>query len=99
MSLPDLRLHPEASVEFGEAFAWYFERSHQIAEEFDREIDRALHHIRTSPQRWPLFRGRYHRIMVRRFPFYLVYEINDSSIMVLAVAHGRRKPGYWQGRN
>jgi hypothetical protein len=38
------------------------------------------------------------RFLFRRFPFSLIYFIQETSILVVAVAHGRRKPGYWNNR-
>jgi hypothetical protein len=35
---------------------------------------------------------------LRRFPYSIVYLLLPEEIRVLAIAHQRRKPGYWSGR-
>lgn len=41
---------------------------------------------------------RVRRLALRRFPYLLVYEATEASLRIVAVAHGKRKPGYWASR-
>jgi len=61
------------------------------------ELERALGSIVEAPMRWPLKAGT-RRYVMRRFPFVLVYRTLDSTVEVVAIAHGRRRPGYWKSR-
>ncbi len=39
------------------------------------------------------------RKLVRRFPYYVLYRVSDDEILIIAIAHRRRRPGYWRGRS
>lgn len=91
-------LHPEAMEEYIASYAWYYERGTHLADEFEREIERAIRLIAESPGRWPAYEKTYRRVLVRRFPFSLIYQVRETDIVVLAVAHNHRLPGYWKNR-
>ena len=93
-----LGFHPEAGAEYAEAFRWYRERGAGLATAFAEEISRALRLIRETPDRWPRYSTRHRRILVRRFPYWLIYLATDSRIWIVAVAHTSRRPGYWRAR-
>jgi plasmid stabilization system protein ParE len=95
---PDIILHPGAEEDYVEAFAWYFERATTVAYDFEHEVERALRLAAQNPLRWPKFDDVRRRIILRKFPYSIIYEIMDSRIVILAVAHGRRKPFYWRER-
>jgi len=61
------------------------------------ELDLAVARIVEAPLRWPVRSGT-RRYVMRRFPFVVVYRVVGSTVEVVAVAHGRRKPGYWKSR-
>lgn len=90
--------HPEATDEYVASYAWYYERGPHLAVAFEHEIERTLRLIVDTPERWPRYIGNYRKILVKRFPFSLVYINNQSGPVVIAVAHGHRKPGYWKKR-
>jgi len=90
--------HDAARREYIASYAWYYERGSHIAEAFEHEVERALEVILDAPERWPFYAGSWRRILLRRFPFGIVYGIWDGSIVVLAVMHTRRRPGYWKQR-
>ena len=94
-----VEIHPQALVEAEAALDWYAERSSRAPTAFLDEIDKAIKSIQDSPKRWPVFEQDCRRFPLFRFPYYIVYyEKSDSVIQILAVAHGRRKPGYWRSR-
>lgn len=92
-----LELHPEATSEAREARLWYAERSSEAATRFFLELERALDLIAESPSRWPV-RAGVRKYVMRRFPFVIVFRVHDSTVEVLAIAHARRRPGYWKER-
>ncbi|TMI91117.1 MAG: type II toxin-antitoxin system RelE/ParE family toxin [Bacillati bacterium ANGP1] len=65
---------------------------------FGEELRHAVEAVATAPDRWPRYGARARRYLFPRFPFSLVYRLRDGEVEVLAVAHGRRRPGYWQAR-
>jgi len=95
---PEVVFHPGASEDYEEAFAWYLSRGATLALDFEREVERCLRLIVEAPLRWPAFDPQRRRIIVRKFPYAIVYETIGQQIVVLAVAHGRRRPYYWRAR-
>jgi toxin ParE1/3/4 len=93
-----VEFHEAAFSELDAAFDWYFARSARVAAAFLDEIDRALDLISSSPQTWPLYHQNTRKFVLKRFPFLLVYREKASTIQVIAVAHGRRRPYYWKMR-
>ena len=90
--------HPEAAQEAEAAVLWYAKRSLRAAERFVEELEIAVAAITEAPDRWSRFDGESRRIPLRRFPYLVIYRTLQDGIQVLAVAHGRRRPGYWRSR-
>jgi len=93
-----VELHSEAFEEAERALFWYRERSPRAAESFLIEFQRVLDRIAETPHLWPKAAGGWRRYPFLGFPFFVVYQELRNSIFVVAVAHGRRKPGYWRSR-
>jgi plasmid stabilization system protein ParE len=93
-----VRFHPGAVQDAGEAAAWYAERSVRAAARFLDELDRLIDLIADLPNRFQVFDGELRRAVFRRFPFYIVFRADDLDVVVLAVAHGKRRPRFWQDR-
>jgi plasmid stabilization system protein ParE len=62
------------------------------------ELDVAIDQIEQGPRQWPPYLGETRRYLLRRFPFFVVFRETPDRVEVLAIAHGRRRPGYWLGR-
>lgn len=91
-------LHPEAIEEARAAREWYSTRNANAALAFMTELDTAIERIEEGPRQWPLYLGETRRYLLHRFPFFVVFREANNRIEVLAIAHGRRRPGYWLGR-
>ena len=98
MADPAIEFHPEAIAEAREAYRWYAERSTQAAAAFLAELDHAQAQVAASPERWPLYAHGCRRVRFRRFPYLLIYHAAPARLLVLAVAHAKRRPGYWKLR-
>ena len=90
--------HPDAVEEAQAARQWYLVRSQSAADSFLAELDLGIEAISQAPERWTLFKYGTRRYLFHRFPFQLIYRVVDKRIQVVAVAHGRRRPGYWKSR-
>lgn len=88
----------EALEEAEAAARWYAERSAAAAAAFSDEIDEAESAIARLPDAWPRFDHNTRRYLLRRFPFSVIYRVESRRVLILAVAHGRRRPGYWRSR-
>lgn len=94
----DVLWHPEAIADAEHALAWYRERSEIAAHGFAIALESALQAICDVPHRWPIRNnGCREYVFPSRFPYTLVYR-TGAGITVIAVAHQRRRPGYWQSR-
>jgi plasmid stabilization system protein ParE len=98
MSSPKVDVHPEAIAEARAAAHWYRERSALAADAFLAEPDRAVERIAENPERYSHYVRGTRRYLLQRFPFYLVYREIAGKLEIIAIAHGRRKPGYWKKR-
>ena len=97
--MPEFSFHPEAAKEYASAYSWYAERSERIAIEFEREIERGLRLITKYPDSWPKYDDDHRRFLIRRFPFSIIYRKIHDGLMVVAIAHGSRRPDYWRDRS
>jgi toxin ParE1/3/4 len=95
----NLSVHPDATAEARAARLWYLERSPRAAELFVADLDYAVGLILEAPERWPELPNGRRRYVMRRFPFILVYRIHSDEVRLLAIQHGRRRPGYWKARD
>jgi len=91
-------IHPEARLEADAAFDWYRERSLRVADAFLQAVEQARTAIQNAPDLWAEYLYGTRRYLLKRFPFVVVYREKNRRIQVIAVAHGRRKPGYWRNR-
>ncbi len=88
-----------ASKEYADAYRWYLRKKAQVARRFVGAIDLAVQQIEAAPSRWPIYRGAYRWIRPRRFPYTLFNRILDAdNVVIAAVAHDSRRPGYWLKR-
>jgi len=96
--LPNFVIHPAAAQDTVQAARWYAKHSARAAAAFREEISRAIEQVRANPQRWLAGPHGTRRLLMRTFPFALVYRELPGAIQLLAVAHGHRRPGYWKDR-
>lgn len=94
-----VEFHPEALEEAQAACRWYAERSRAAADAFVDELVSAVQAIQQTPERWPQHVRGTRRYLLKRFPFLIIYRCLADRIEVIAVAHGRRRPGYWKERS
>jgi len=91
-------LHEEALAEAQVAFEWYSAQNPAAAEAFINELDQAIEQIGRLPKLAGPYISGTRRYVMRRFPFTVVYREQERIMEVVAIAHGRRKPGYWKER-
>lgn len=95
-----ISLNAQAELELVEGAAYYArEASAEIANAFISEFDRSAKLLGEFPQMGSIWRGRIRRLPLRRFPYNIVYYPRESEVRILAVAHQRRRPGFWRGRS
>jgi plasmid stabilization system protein ParE len=90
-----VEFHPLAADEAEAAQRWYRERNEIASARFQRELDRAVDLISERPNTSSPYLGNTRRVLLRRFPFFVVYRVRGNNVQIVAVAHARRRPGYW----
>lgn len=98
-----VRIHAAAAEEAAEAAAWYERERPGLGADFLRAVDAALDLLEAEVL--PLVtvpgvagtRG-IKRLILRRFPFAVVVRESATELVVIAIAHTARRPGYWRGR-
>jgi plasmid stabilization system protein ParE len=93
-----VRFHPAAAAEVERAQVWYEERSVLAAAGFLQELTRAIQRLRAAPERYPSAEHGTRRIVLEQYPFTAFYLTRRDEILIVAVAHHRRRPGYWAAR-
>jgi plasmid stabilization system protein ParE len=87
-----------AELELDRAIQWYGAQAPGLGAAFFVEVLSAADRIVRFPQAWhPLGEG-VRRCRLSRFPYGLIYTIENGDILVLAVAHLHRRPDYWRDR-
>lgn len=95
-----VRLHPGAAADLDSAGDWYELQLAGLGADLVDEVSHALDAIAERPMAWPLWPGvdevaGVRRFLLARFPFAVGYVVEAEQITVLAIAHLRRRPGYW----
>ena len=91
--------HPEAEAEFNESIEYYEEREQGLGYDFSIEVFECIQKIVNYPTAWPVIEEDIRRCLVNRFPYGIIYSIEQSGIFVLAVMHLSRHPDYWKNRH
>lgn len=91
--------HPEADAELEEAMLFYESRLAGLGKSFAAEVERMVSLIREFPGAGAKVGIDRRRVVVDRFPYSIVYRRDPDFIVIVAVAHQRRRPRYWRSRN
>ena len=91
-------LHPRAVADARAARRFYARGGAALVARFMAELDDAIARVGANPQAWPPHTHGTRVCPFRHFPFDLVYVEEPARVLVVAVAHNRRRPGYWQRR-
>jgi toxin ParE1/3/4 len=90
--------HPEALIEYSEAVKYYAEQRTEVAQVFINAIEDTVYRIRESPDRYVVIDEDVRKCMTRKFPYGILYTIEQDYILILAIMHCSREPGYWKNR-
>lgn len=90
--------HPEAHVEFKEATLHYSEKSRLLGLAFYSEVEHAIEKIVENPLLYRVIDEDVRRCLTKRFPYAILYSIEEHYILILAVMHCSREPSYWKHR-
>jgi len=92
-------LHPKAENDLREAASFYRDRAElALSQALLTEFERSIHLLLQHPLLGAKWRHGKRRLLMKHFPYSLVYIVVGDEIQILAVAHQSRHPGYWRKR-
>lgn len=91
-------IRPEAERDLADAAAWYEIQRSGLGHRFLDEVNAIFLKISETPLIYPNVHRNTRRALIRRFPFGVYYQVQDSIIVVFAVMHGSRNPRNWKSR-
>ena len=93
-----LIIRPEAEQDLAQGFNWYEERRAGLGFEFLDRVNLVLRKIEENPRRYS---GTYRNVrlaLVGKFPYKVLYLIENENTEVIGVVHVKRSPEFWQRR-
>ena len=87
-----------AKDEMRESREYYEAQRVGLGEDFLRAVEDAIRRIEAFPNAWSRLSNKVRRCRTNRFPHGVVYALRGNEIVVLAVMHLKRRPGYWRDR-
>lgn len=93
---------PEAEAEVEVACDWYEDQRPGLGVQFLLEFDAVLLRVSEDPRVFPRVARRTHKVLLRRFPYVVLYVVlyvvHEDLILITGVFHGHRDPGVWSDR-
>lgn len=89
---------PEAKIELKEAAEYYENCKENLGEAFLIEVENAVEKLIKYPFRWRKISGNFRRSLLIKFPYGIIYRVDEDEIFIAAVMHLKRKPDYWKKR-
>jgi toxin ParE1/3/4 len=91
--------HPEALSEYEDAARYYVNCQPGLELRFMSAVEHVIQQIVEAPERWPIIEDDIRRCLTRVFPYAVLYSIEKGYVLILAVMHCHREPGYWRNRS
>jgi hypothetical protein len=88
----------ESKTELLQAVEYYEQCSTGLGLEFSEEVYSSIKQILRFPLAWSSSSKNTRRCLTKRFPYGIIYAINEDSIIIIAIMHLNRKPNYWHKR-
>ena len=92
------RFLPPAEAELLEGISYYSAIRSELGTRFEQAVAAAVRAAVAHPERGAPRSKNTRRWLVKRFPFGIIYRVGESGVLIVAVAHQRKKPAYWAGR-
>lgn len=95
--------HPEAETEFDADVFWFEDRETGLGLRFRTQVGVAIDAAAEDPGAWAVWPNWEREPLVRSkgvtgFPYRVIYFVHDNRLTIVAVAHSKRRPGYWRER-
>lgn len=94
----NLIIKPEAEYDIQDAFEWYESQSPGLGSEFVRAVDVCLSGIGRQPLAYQVIHQQVRRVLIRKFPYFILYIFDEETVFVLGCFHAKRDPKQWLDR-
>ena len=91
-----VRLTAGARNDLRAAIDYYNEQRPGLGVEFHDAVGDALNRITRLPNAWPRLGPNTRRCKTAHFPYGVIYQLREREILIVAIAHAHRRPGYWE---
>ena len=89
---------PDARAEFLAAVEYYEESQVGLGRRFREAVETEVESIGAMPFRFRVLHAPFRRCLIPKFPYSIIFAIEPNFVLIMAVAHAKRKPGYWHDR-
>ncbi len=89
-----LKIQTEALLEIQEAFEWYEEQKAGLGFLLIEEIENCYERLTEQPSYYGFLNSRFRRIKLSRFPYMLIFEIEENTVIINSIFHVKRKPKF-----
>lgn len=90
--------HPDALAVYENAARYYAEYQDGLELRFIASVERVVQQIIEAPERWSVLEDDIRRCLTRVFPYAVLYSVETDCVLIIAVMHSHREPGYWRKR-
>lgn len=89
-----VKVQLEATLDLQKAFDWYEIQQPGLGYEFIEEVENGFKKICSHPEYYKAVNERFRRIKISRFPYLIIYEVENITVIINSVRHGSRKPKF-----
>jgi toxin ParE1/3/4 len=93
-----VRFHAEARAEMTEAAAYYEAQQANLGRRFLTSLQDAINRIQINPMLFPVVDREVRRCKTKTFPFDILFQMHSNELVIVAIMHLHRNPGYWKNR-
>lgn len=90
--------HPEALAEYQQAALFYASRQDDLDLRFINSVEQAIRRIIKTPEIHRFIEADVRRCLTKVFPYAVLFTVEQDYVLIVAVMHCHREPGYWRNR-
>ena len=93
-----VKIHELAAQELDEAIGWYESQSEGLGKRLEKVLIQQIDKIKQNPTWFLKEENDIYKAYIPKFPYKILFTIDNNVIIIWAIAHMHRKPWYWQNR-
>ena len=92
MSIYKIEITILAEEEYSSAYNYYEDQQYRLGEKLEKETEYVLDKLKVNPFLFQRKYKHYREAILKRFPYYIVYEIIDNTVIIHSFFHAHRNP-------